>query len=139
MFLLGCVVLKKWKVDPNIIIKSLPCSLLAAITLSMITLLFVPSYFSIIGICVYTIIYFPVYLIFIVPIQILLNQKPRRFHHLYLLIYICGSLFASAIVLMVNGGNPFIIVNYYVISLLAAIVIWIFDSLILQESKIGDL
>ncbi|MCJ7842818.1 UPF0715 family protein [Lederbergia sp. NSJ-179] len=130
--------MKKLKVDPNTMIKSFPCSLLAAITLSIITLLFVPSYFSIIGICFYTIIYFPVYLLFIVPIQVLLNQNPRKFHLLYLLSYICGSLFASAIVIMINGENPFTIMIYYVISLLAAIVIWIFDSLILQESRIGE-
>ncbi|MBO0992783.1 UPF0715 family protein [Bacillus sp. SD088] len=129
--------MKKLKVEPNTVIKSLPCSLLAALTLSIITLLFVPSYFSIIGICFYTIIYFSVYLIFIVPIQIYLNRKSRKFHLFYLFIYISGSLFASEIVIMINGENPFTITNFYVISLLAAIVIWIFDSLILQESRTG--
>lgn len=137
MFPLGCAVLIKLKIDPNTVIKSLPCSLLAALTLSIITMFFVPSYFSIIGVCFYSIIYFSVYLIFIVPIQICLNRKPRKFHLFYLFIYICASLFASAIMMMINGEQPFTIMNYYVISLLAAIVIWIFDSLILQESRIG--
>ncbi|KRG14680.1 UPF0715 family protein [Lederbergia galactosidilytica] len=120
--------MKKLPVNPSTMIKSLPCSLLAAISLSMITLLFVPTYFSIIGIFFYTLIYFSVYLIFIMPIQILLNRK-----RLYFLIYISGSFFASALVLLMYERNPFVNLHYYVLAFLAALIIWIFDSLILQE------
>lgn len=62
------------------------------------------------------------------PIQILLNRK-----RLYFLIYISGSFFASALVLLMYERNPFVNLHYYVLAFLAALIIWIFDSLILQE------
>ncbi|MBS3681775.1 UPF0715 family protein [Ornithinibacillus massiliensis] len=128
--------MKKLKdLDLDLVISfSILCSLLSAVTLGILTVVLTFHSFVFGYTVMYTIIYFLFYLLFASTIQIMLSLKPKKFYIPYLLVYVVGALVASAIVffLMDDVGNPFIMTSYYVISGSAAIIFWLFDSIILQ-------
>ncbi|MBC5637861.1 UPF0715 family protein [Ornithinibacillus sp. BX22] len=128
--------MKKLKdLDLDLVISfSILCSLLSAVTLGILTVVITFHSFVFGYTVMYTIIYFLFYLLFASTIQIMLSLKPKKFYIPYLLVYVVGALVASAIVffLMDDVGNPFIMTSYYVISGSAAIIFWLFDSIILQ-------
>ncbi|AYV70863.1 hypothetical protein C2H98_04360 [Niallia circulans] len=61
-------------------------SLITAICISTIYLIN-SSYFSLLGILIFSFIFFCFYLVIASPLQILLNQRPKKFSILYLAIY----------------------------------------------------
>ena len=74
------------KIDIDMIAHSLLTSLITAICISTIYLIN-SSYFSLLGILLFSFIFFCFYLVIASPLQILLNQRPKKFSILYLAIY----------------------------------------------------
>lgn len=140
MIEIGCEVMKKLKdLDLNLVISlSILCSLLSSMTLGIIIAILLFDDFSYQYAIFYAIIFFFCYLLFASTIQILLSLKPKKFYIPYLLVYVVGALVASAIVIFLMNevdnpfANPNILTNYYIISGSAAIIFWLFDSIILQ-------
>ncbi|WP_367890628.1 UPF0715 family protein [Peribacillus muralis] len=89
------------------------------------------------GIIVYPFYIVIPYLIFAVPLQVILNKYPRKFNLLYLLLYTIFSFFAVFIFFLVENLNvPIDIVKmkpYYELSLSAAVVFWLWDSIFLHK------
>lgn len=133
------MILKNINFDQDIIFRSLLCSLGSAITLSIFTLLFLVdlSYFSFLGVAIYSLIYFFIYLIIASPIQFKLNQKPKKFNIIYLIIYGLGSAIVTAIIAKFFGyENLFISSTFYTITILSALTFWLFDSVFLQSKTL---
>ncbi|UQZ73243.1 hypothetical protein C2I17_00950 [Niallia circulans] len=74
------------KIDIDMIAHSLLTSLITAICICTIYLIN-SSYFSLLGILIFSFIFFCFYLVIASPLQILLNQRPKKFSILYLAIY----------------------------------------------------
>ncbi|ASK63894.1 hypothetical protein CFK37_17880 [Virgibacillus phasianinus] len=125
----------KIRVNSHILSRSFLCAFCSAVALSTIFLIATSS-FHYIGITVFAFYFFIFYVIFAIPIQLKLIQKPKKFNIIYLMIYMLGAFVASAIAIRVVGGeNPFVIGNFYIIVILAAIVYWMLDSVFLQTNK----
>ncbi|MED4827200.1 UPF0715 family protein [Bacillus atrophaeus] len=76
------------------------------------------------------------YLIFALPIQLLLNRDSKRFSFKYLLIYIVSSFVAWLIMaVLFEPYNPIgnLLAHYeiYLFSILFALIFWIWDSVFL--------
>ncbi|WP_404452124.1 UPF0715 family protein [Virgibacillus necropolis] len=124
----------KIRVDSSMVFRSLLCSIFSALTLSIITTVFLID-FHYIAIIVFAFYYSIFYVLFATPIQLKLNQNPKKYNIIYNVFYVSGAFIATAIATIVmSGENPFIILNFYIISILAAIVFWIFDSIFLQNN-----
>ncbi|MCZ4248890.1 UPF0715 family protein [Bacillus amyloliquefaciens] len=81
---------------------------------------------------------FTCYLIFELPLQLILNRKPRRFNINYLLIYTVSSFVAWLIMaVLFEPYNPIgsILASYgiYLFSILFALIFWVWDSVLLQK------
>ncbi len=98
----------KIRVVRNIISRSFLCSIFSAMILSLITIIATEN-FHFIAFIVFGFYYFIFYVLFAIPIQLKLNQTPKKYNIIYLLIYLFGALVASALAIIVMvGGNPFI-------------------------------
>lgn len=78
------------------------------------------------------------YLIFALPLQIMMNKKPKRFSPLYLLYYLVAAFIANAIifgVLQPSGQSLFQNTAFYLFAVLTALIYWIWDSVLLQKRK----
>jgi len=128
---------EKVRVNRNMVLRSFLCSIYSAMTLSMITIIATMSInFHFIAFIVFGFCYFIFYVLFAIPIQLKLNWTPKKYNITYLLVYLFGSIVASALaIVIVIGGNPFITIGYYFIVIFASVVFWFFDSLILQKNK----
>lgn len=131
--------MKKLHISLNIVLISLKCSFLSAITLAITSLfifhginLFYPMSMFI-GVLVYTFIYFLAYLIFATPVQIVFCQKPKLFNAIYLLIYLIVSTVATGIVIIISVGKNSDVIYFSTIIILSSIFFWIFDSIFLQR------
>ncbi|MCA1037504.1 UPF0715 family protein [Bacillus infantis] len=109
--------------------KSLICSTLSALCLSLLTILLVstPSILGFIylflGFCVF-------YIIFATPIQYM-NKKQDKFNLINLGTYILVALVITAVVFLLSGNTIFHkSFNFYLVSLAASSIFWLFDSLI---------
>ncbi|NRG33375.1 UPF0715 family protein [Niallia circulans] len=108
-------------------------SLISAICVSTIYLIS-SSYFSLLGILIFSFIFFCFYLIIASPLQILLNQRPRKFSIIYLAIYNIFSEVVTWIVAMFfDMKDPFHSSIFYFLFILCASLFWIVDSLLLQK------
>lgn len=128
--------MRKKSLNSDIIFRSLLCSIGSAITLSILSsLLFID--FSFLGILFYFLIFFFIYLIIASPIQFKLNQKPKRFNIIYLIIYGVGSaLVTITIANLYEYEDPFLSLTIYVIIISSSIIFWIFDSVLLQDENL---
>nr|WP_223253958.1 UPF0715 family protein [Bacillus amyloliquefaciens] len=78
------------------------------------------------------------YLIFELPLQLILNRKPRRFNINYLFIYTVSSFVVWLImVVLFEPYNPIgsILASYeiYLFSVFFALIFWIWDSILVQK------
>ncbi|MDH5159522.1 UPF0715 family protein [Heyndrickxia oleronia] len=76
------------------------------------------------------------YVLFAVPLQIILNKRPSKFSVLFLLYYILLSFIGVLLCCMVLNTQPIELVNtkyYYVLSIAAAVFYWFWDSVFLQK------
>jgi len=111
--------------------RSLLCSLGTSLILSVMTI--TPSLFSFIGVLYLSFFYFIFTLIFTVLIQFVLNIKSKKINVIDLLIYTTMAFIATAFGFMLIGGKPFIMISHYIFSVLAAIIFWLFDSILLKQ------
>ena|SRR5699024_3767356 len=111
--------------------RALLCALGTSLTLSVMTI--PPSLISFIGVLYLSFFYFIFTLIFTVPIQFILNIKSKKINVLYLLFYTITAFIATAFGFMLIGGKPFIMISHYIFSVLAAIIFWLFDSILLKQ------
>ncbi|MBZ5752243.1 UPF0715 family protein [Metabacillus sp. DBTR6] len=92
------------------------------------------SYFSFFGIAIYSLISFFIYLVIGLPIQFKLNQKPKKFNIIYLIIYGFWSAIVTAIFTKFYGyENPFASSTFYIMTTSSTVIFWIFDSIFLQS------
>lgn len=125
--------MKLKSVDIDMIARSLLTSLISAIFVSMLQLIGSP-YFSFFGILIFTCIFFCFYLVIASPLQIFLNQRPKKFSILYLAIYTVFSGVITGIVAMIFGiKNPFHSSEFYFLFIMCAFLFWIVDSILLQK------
>lgn len=125
----------KIRVVRNIISRSFLCSIFSAMILSLITIIATEN-FHFIAFIVFGFYYFIFYVLFAIPIQLKLNQTPKKYNIIYLLIYLFGALVASALAIIVMvGGNPFITIGYYFTAIFGSVVFWFFDSMFLQKIR----
>lgn len=125
--------MKLKKIDVDMIACSLLTSLISAICISTIYLIS-SSYFSLMGILIFSFIFFCFYLVIASPLQILLNQRPKKFSILYLTIYTVFSGVVTWIVAIFFGmEDPFHSSIFYFLFILCASLFWIVDSLLLQK------
>ncbi|MBY8914437.1 UPF0715 family protein [Bacillus sp. YC2] len=78
------------------------------------------------------------YLIFELPLQLILNRNPRRFNFKYLLIYtVCSFVAWLIMVVLFEPYNPIgsILASYeiYLFSVLFALIFWLWDSILVQK------
>lgn len=76
------------------------------------------------------------YVLFAVPLQIILNKRPSKFSVLFLLFYILLSFIGVLLCCMVLNTQPIELVKtkyYYVLSIVAAVFYWFWDSVFLQK------
>ena len=120
-------------IDIYIITRSLLTSLISAIFVSMIQL-FGSPYFSFLGMLIFTTIFFCFYLVIASPLQIILNQKPKKFSILYLAIYTVFSGVVTGIVAIFFGiKNPLHSSAFYNLFIMCAFLFWLVDSVLLQK------
>ncbi|WP_396954460.1 UPF0715 family protein [Niallia sp.] len=83
---------------------------------------------------IFTCIFFCFYLVIASPLQILLNQKPKKFSILYLAIYCVFSGVVTGIVAIFFGiKNPFHFSAFYILFIMCTFIFWIVDSVLLQK------
>jgi len=120
-------------VDIDMIARSLLTSLISAIFVSMLQLIGSP-YFSFLGILIFTCIFFCFYLVIASPLQILLNQKPKKFSILYLAIYnVFSGVVTGIVAIFFCVKNPFHSSAFYILFIMCAFLFWIVDSVLLQK------
>ncbi|WP_110926435.1 UPF0715 family protein [Bacillus massiliglaciei] len=76
------------------------------------------------------------YLVFAVPLQVLFNKRPRRFHIGYLLAYTILSIAAVFLVealIFKEETTLFVSPDFYSVSFAAAVIYWFWDSVFLQR------
>lgn len=78
------------------------------------------------------------YLIFELPLQLILNRKPRMFNFKYLLLYTVFSFIAWLIMsVLFEPYNPLgsILASYeiYLFSVLFSLIFWLWDSILVQK------
>lgn len=127
--------MEKVYIDSDLIGRSFICSLLSAITLSLVFILLRSTYFSFMELIIFSLIIFFFYLFIATPLQIKLNQKPKSFSIKYLLNYLIGSAITNAVLLMTMHQNPFNFLEFYLMVLAGAIIFWIYDSVLLQQQE----
>ncbi len=127
--------MEKVYIDSDLIGRSFICSLLSAITLSLVFILLRSTYFSFMELIIFSLIIFFFYLFIATPLQIKLNQKPKSFSIKYLLIYLIGSAITNAVLLMTMHQNPFNFLEFYLMVFAGAIIFWIYDSVLLQQQE----
>ncbi|MDQ0272809.1 UPF0715 family protein [Cytobacillus purgationiresistens] len=79
------------------------------------------------------------FLIFAVPIQVILNKKPKKFNFLYLIVYLFFALIGIIILyLFYNDSFNVEILReayYYKLIISAAVIFWLWDSVFLQKEN----
>lgn len=94
---------------------------------------------------VYLIVIFPLYffiplLIFAIPLQYVLNRKPKRFSFVYFLYYLFVSLVANFLLFYINASPayPPLITRpeIYFYSVVSAIVYWFWDSIFYKKRMV---
>ncbi|WP_366559350.1 UPF0715 family protein [Bacillus safensis] len=84
----------------------------------------------------YFIIYLPFislfYLIFCVPLQLILYNKVTKFNLKYLLIYIIISAIVNVLIIDATFRNKFEVILTIIVS---SLIYWFFDSLLLRNKK----
>ncbi|WP_409303933.1 UPF0715 family protein [Peribacillus sp. SCS-155] len=94
------------------------------------------AWFRLLPVIIYSICASIPYLLFAVPLQLILNKFPRKFNVFYLLIYILLSFFAVLLSSMVLGAEPIDLDEievYYSASIAAAVIYWFWDSVFLHK------
>ncbi len=120
-------------IDIDIITRSLLTSLISAIIVSMIQL-FGSPYLSFLGMLIFTTIFFCFYLVIASPLQIFLNQKPKKFNILYLAIYcVFSGVITGIVAIFFDIKNPFHSSAFYILFIMCAFIFWIIDSVLLQK------
>jgi len=127
--------MEKVYIDSDLIGRSFICSLISAITLSLVFILLRSTYFSFMELIIFSLIIFFLYLFIATPLQIKLNQKPKSFSIKYLLIYMIGSAITVGIMQIIGQENPFNSIQFYLLVLSSAIIFWIYDSVLLQRRE----
>ena len=127
--------MEKVYIDSDLIGRSFICSLISAITLSLVFILLRSTYFSLMELIIFSLIIFFFYLFIATPLQIRLNQKPKSFNIQYLLIYMIGSAITVGVLLTIGQQNPFYSLQFYLLVLFSAIIFWIYDSILLQRRE----
>lgn len=127
--------MEKISLNSEIISRSVLCSAASAIILSLLVLLG-QSYFSFLLLIVYFLLFLFAYLIIASPIQVKLNQQPKKFSIKYLVIYLIASALINAIIKIVGSGNPFTSSSYYFIFISSSLIFWIVDSFLLQDTSV---
>lgn len=126
--------MEKVYMDSDLIGRSFICSLLSAITLSLVSL-FISTDFSFFMLAIFSFIFFLFYLFIATPLQIKLNQKPKSFSILYLFTYCLASAVVTALFMLYGQANPFTSVEFYIHVGMSAVIFWIFDSVLLQKKE----
>lgn len=124
------------KLDDDIIVKLLFCSILSGLFLSLGLLFFTSYYlFSFVYIIFYWGIFAVIYLFTGAPIQYILNKSPGKFRIVYLLIYlIIGTIITSIFFILVSDIDQFYITTkFYFTIFLSSIIFWLTDSIFLQN------
>ncbi|WP_353505437.1 UPF0715 family protein [Bacillus sp. (in: firmicutes)] len=84
----------------------------------------------------YFIIYLPFislfYLIFCVPLQLILYNKVTKYNLKYLLIYIIISAIVNVLIIDATFRNKFEVILTIIVS---SLIYWFFDSLLLRKKK----
>ncbi len=127
--------MEKVYLDSDLIGRSFICSLISAITLSLVFILLRSTYFSFMELIIFSLMIFFFYLFIATPLQIRLNQKPKSFSMKYLLIYMIGSAITVGVLLTIGHQNPFQSLQFYLLVLSSAIIFWIYDSVLLQRRE----
>ncbi|CUB29348.1 hypothetical protein BN2127_JRS7_04013 [Bacillus subtilis] len=77
------------------------------------------------------------YLVFAVPLQVLLRRRVRKFNFLNLIIYIVIAFVAVLTFFVVTNPTSALAVlkslNYYIMSIVAAFIYWFWDSIFLRN------
>ncbi|QAV08699.1 hypothetical protein BV11031_08900 [Bacillus vallismortis] len=77
------------------------------------------------------------YLVFAVPLQVLLRRRVRKFNFLNLIIYIVIAFVAALTFFVVTNPTSALAVlkslNYYIMSIVAALIYWFWDSIFLRN------
>ncbi|AUZ28194.1 UPF0715 family protein [Bacillus cabrialesii] len=112
--------------------------LLSAFTMSVLySIIYIHSFIIAALITMAFYFLFP-YLIFALPLQFMMNKKPKRFSPLYLLYYLVSAFIANAIifgVLQPSGQSLLQNTAFYLFAVLTALVYWIWDSVLLQKKE----
>lgn len=86
---------------------------------------------------------FITYLIFAFPLQLLLRRNSRKFSLIYFLIYTAVAFLAVFVFCFIDyppsALTVFRSLNYYIMSIAAALTYWFWDSICLQKSFIYNL
>lgn len=118
----------------SITFKFISCIIISSITLS----LFITIYqYLFHGLSIsYFIIYLPFislfYLIFCVPLQLILYNKVTKYNLKYLLIYIIISAIVNVLIIDATFRNKFEVILTIIVS---SLIYWFFDSLLLRNKK----
>ncbi|PRS08758.1 hypothetical protein C6W22_11295 [Bacillus atrophaeus] len=112
--------------------------LLSAFTMSVIySVVYVQAFVTAALVTMAFYFLFP-YLVFALPLQVVLNKKPKRFSPLYLLYYLAAAFVANGIIFSVlqSADQPPLLQNkaFYLFGVLTAVVYWFWDS-VLGEKK----
>lgn len=126
--------MEKVYMDSDLIGKSFICSLLSALTLSLVYS-FISSEFSFLMLGIVSFIFFLFYLFIATPLQIKLNQKPKSFSLVYLFTYSVASAVVTALYMLYGQANPFTSAAFYILVGTSTVIFWVYDSVLLQKKE----
>lgn len=111
----------------------------SCITLSLFLILYSGEldWLRLLPFIIYSVFAAILYVLFAMPLQIILNKHPSKFSVLFLYFYILLSFVGVYLFCMVLNTQPIEFVKtkyYYVISVAAAVFYWFWDSVFLQKS-----
>jgi len=94
------------------------------------------SWLTLLPIIMYSVVVFISYLLFAMPLQIILNIRPHKYSGLYLIIYMFVSFVAVLLVNIIIDNTPLYLIKtptYYALSIIFAVIYWLWDSVFLQK------
>ncbi|RIU92058.1 hypothetical protein D1864_10585 [Oceanobacillus picturae] len=118
------------KINVKTIVLLFACSLISAAISS--TVYFYLDSIPFLGYFIITLIYLVCYLLIALPIQIILNRKPRKFSAYYLVIYLTGATVVCFFVGLLYASFSLAL---FMIAFINAFIFWVFDSLLLQNKN----
>jgi len=111
----------------------------SCLSLSTVLVIFSVGTWGVLGIIVFSFYVVIPYLLFAVPVQVLFNKHPKKFSLIYFSLYIFFSLLAvfiySSVLNFDFSMDVLTTMDYYAISLLAALFFWFWDSVFLQKKS----